>query len=252
MILERIYETSEKFLRGQRVKEVRIGISLLAIELEDGNIGVSYVLREELPAGCSVMPIKGRLSGMDALEMASFALNEKHPLLKSLGLAVLNAATNYFIKEEDYNTSQNRDNYTVKKGDKVAMIGFIAPIYNRISEVTEDIYVFDRGREGQNNIYKEKEQEEILPKCDVVIITGTTLINDTLEKLLLLCKGCREVVIMGPSTLMYREVFKEMGVTCLAGTMWPKENKEHIFGLISEAGGVKTVGKYGVKMNLRV
>lgn len=55
----------------------------------------------------------------------------------------------------------------------------------------------------------------VIPKAQVVAITGTTFINHTLEGLLELAKGKR-IMIMGPSTIMSPILF-DYGVEALCG-----------------------------------
>lgn len=49
MLFEKIYQIALPSLKVKRIKEVRIGLGLLAVELNDSSLGVSYVLRDELP-----------------------------------------------------------------------------------------------------------------------------------------------------------------------------------------------------------
>lgn len=248
MILKDIYEHILPKIRGKKVTDVRIGVGLLCVELDNSSIGVSYVMRDELPSGCGILPVKERLAGMDAEKMAAWAFEEKNLLMKALGIAVLNAASDY-CKSEKVDESGL---FNVKDTDVVGMIGLIGPVANTLSKKVKQLIVFDRGLEGQSNIYPETRQGELLPKCDVVVITGTTILNDTLDFILECCTKAREVIVMGPSTPLYPEVFKNTKVTELAGTSWPHENKEDIFISIGEAGGVRQVSKFGNKLSIRI
>lgn len=59
--------------------------------------------------------------------------------------------------------------------------------------------------------------EYVLPGQDVVFITGTTLVNKTLPRLLELCAGAK-VVLVGPSVPL-TPLWFELGVSVLAGTV---------------------------------
>lgn len=59
---------------------------------------------------------------------------------------------------------------------------------------------------------------QVLPGADVVLITGTTLLNDTLENLLTLCHpNARVVVVVGPTAGLYPDAFLRRGVDVLDG-----------------------------------
>ena len=58
---------------------------------------------------------------------------------------------------------------------------------------------------------------ETISKADCLIITGTTLINDTLEELLRLKKADARVVVLGPTAGMLPEAFFRRDVDVLGG-----------------------------------
>jgi uncharacterized protein (DUF4213/DUF364 family) len=57
---------------------------------------------------------------------------------------------------------------------------------------------------------------DLLPQADVVAITGTTLVNHTLDGLLRLCQPQATVMVLGPSTPLSPMLF-EYGVNILSG-----------------------------------
>jgi hypothetical protein len=58
---------------------------------------------------------------------------------------------------------------------------------------------------------------EVLPQADVVALTGTALINHTLDKLVSLCRPDAFVLLLGPSTPLTPMLF-EAGVDAISGT----------------------------------
>jgi Putative heavy-metal chelation len=71
-----------------------------------------------------------------------------------------------------------------------------------------------------------------MPSADVVLITGTTLLNDTLENLLALCRPDARQVVVGPTVGLLPDAFLRRGVDVLGGygsprrmrssTCWPR------------------------------
>ncbi|MGI6486519.1 MAG: DUF4213 domain-containing protein [Thermoanaerobacterales bacterium] len=49
-------QVAQPYLKNKKVSDAVIGISLIAVELDNGCIGISYVLREGLDSGCSIFP----------------------------------------------------------------------------------------------------------------------------------------------------------------------------------------------------
>jgi uncharacterized protein (DUF4213/DUF364 family) len=58
---------------------------------------------------------------------------------------------------------------------------------------------------------------ELLPQADVVAITSSTLINQTLRRLLKLCHPTALVMMLGPSTPLSAVLFNH-GVSILSGS----------------------------------
>ncbi len=59
--------------------------------------------------------------------------------------------------------------------------------------------------------------DQVLPSADVVLITGTTLVNDTLERLLTLCRPASRVVVIGPTVGLLPDPLLRRGVDVLGG-----------------------------------
>lgn len=87
--------------------------------------------------------------------------------------------------------------------------------------------------------------EYILPDQDVVIATGTTLMNKTLPRLLSLCSR-NEFALTGPTTPLSPIVLAH-GATQLAGSMVLPEFETQVWGHVAQ-GGDRSVFKYGTKM----
>lgn len=75
----------------------------------------------------------------------------------------------------------------------------------------------------------------LLPGCDVVVITATSIIDHTIDEVVSHCKNAREVCIVGPSTPLCLEVFKKYPVTLLAGSV--VKDPDRILKIVSQGGG---------------
>ena len=79
--------------------------------------------------------------------------------------------------------------------------------------------------------YPAEAAEELLPRADLVAITGTALINGTMEDLLGYCRPDSIVMVLGPSTPL-SPVWFDYGVDILSGT-W----------IVDEEAVLRTVGQ---------
>jgi uncharacterized protein (DUF4213/DUF364 family) len=61
------------------------------------------------------------------------------------------------------------------------------------------------------------EAGSVLPDADVVLMTGTTLVNNTLEDLLGMCRPEARVVVVGPTVGLLPQAFLRRGVDIMGG-----------------------------------
>ncbi|TEB10751.1 hypothetical protein Psfp_04109 [Pelotomaculum sp. FP] len=254
MILERVYDSALSRLAGKKIKEVRIGLELMAVELDDGAIGVTYVLRKEIGHACAALPKAGSLLGMPAGEVAGWTLQGRNVITVAMGLAVLNSVAEFDKLEQVENPSGADAIFSVEiqPTDTVGIIGHIGPIIANLNGKVHRLLIFERGESATGHVYPESAQPELLPECKVVFISSTSLINRTLEKLLNYCTGARDVVMVGSSTPLYPDAFSGSGVTVLSGTRWQLSHRDAIHLGISQCAGMKQLIKYGQKMSVKV
>jgi uncharacterized protein (DUF4213/DUF364 family) len=144
MLIESVLRSAEPYLQGIKVRDAVVGISLIGVELDNGHVGISYVLREDLDCGCSVFPYGGSIIGQDATDIAQWAISGEESLQKGIGVAVLTAASQA-QSLLDSETPDRPFGVEFRKTDTVGVIGFIPPVVKMLSSKVKDIYVFDKG-----------------------------------------------------------------------------------------------------------
>lgn len=254
MIMETVLEKARPYLRGWTVRDAVIGLSLLAVELDNGFIGLSYILRKGLQGGCSVFPYGQQLIGQAAPAAAAWAVSGGDNVQRAIGTAVL-AAASQGQTLADNETADRPFGIELRRSDTVGMIGNIAPVAEMIRPRVKEVHLFDEGKEkceSKTPLLPLEMQPLLLPECDLVLLTGTTVINGSVDGLLKLCSGAREVVMIGASTPVFPAAFAGSAVTVLAGSWWQGDHKETLFKKISLAGGMKEVSRYALKKSVRV
>jgi hypothetical protein len=86
---------------------------------------------------------------------------------------------------------------------------------------------------------------DVLPEAQVVVITGMTIVNHTLEGLLKLCSPEAFVIVMGPSTPLSPLLF-DFGVSIISGSVVTEI--EPVLRTISQAGDFRQVHRAGVRL----
>jgi len=256
MLIEKVFQAAEPLLKDRVITDAVLGLSLTAVELDGTDIGLSYVLRERLPSGCSIFGFAQHIIGQPAIEVARLVLEGSDDAQRGVGMAAITAATRA-LDLPDEPVTPTPFGLKVRPTDKVGMIGYIPGIAEPIARQNAQIYIFDKGLtvsggDGAKQVMDVSRQSEILPQCDLMIISGTTLINSTLDHLLELCQNSREIVLVGASTPMFTEVFKGTGVTALAGSWWDAAQKVELFKILSLSGGISHIKKMMIKKLVRV
>jgi len=95
-------------------------------------------------------------------------------------------------------------------------------------------------------------QPELLPRCNKLIITGSSTINGTVDSLLDMGCNAEAVAMVGSSTPMYPAAWKDTNVKSLSGSWWKSEAKEDIFYTISRGGGIMELQSYMLKKAMPV
>jgi len=167
----------------------------------------------------------GRLTEKTALELAQYALSD-YPMEASIGMAAINS----LIEIDDRAcVEKNAAEILLEKGEgkDIAVVGHF-PFIPRLRERARNLWVFEqRPREGD---LRPEDVSRILPRCEVIGITGTSFINHTLEELLRWSQG-KFVLLIGPTTPMTPFLF-DCGIHGLSGTM--VVDPEEAFRFISQ------------------
>ncbi len=252
---EQIYQASLPLLQGRMVTDLVVGLSLLAVELDEKDLGVGYVLRDDLGGGCSIFPYARKTVGMSAVDAGRWFVTGGDDVQRAIGGAVINAASTV-LPLVDSDSQEHPFDLTLRPDNTIGMVGMVRPVVMRLHNFGCKWYIFDRGKCAQGNIsqdiYPMEQQRELLGQCDVVFLSGTTTVNGTVSDLLEMAQNAREVVLIGSSVPMIPAGFAGTNVSVLAGSWWRHEDKPEIFRLISQASGMMTLGRYMVKKNVRI
>ena len=237
-IAGRIYDELRLHATHASVKDVRIGLGYVAIELEDNRTGLGAVLLQELTGGCESLKAAGALRGTDSADFLKLLVDGKSALEKAIGLATANALIEV---PAPWNKKDALEIADLKAQDRVAMVGFFPPLVKRIQEMGIPLTVLERNPH-KAPLLEEADKQIALRECSVAIITATTLLNDTLEDVLNDLGDPRHVALLGPSTPMVMDVFRPTAVNHLGGAI--VANPQKVLQIVSEGGGTPAMRPY--------
>ena len=254
LVVKNIITAAQPYLEGKTVKDLVVGISLISCQLSDGSVGVSYVLRHGLPPGCSAFAYAKDAIGKSAAEVAAWLMEKDDYIGRSIGSSVLSAASQQ-IDIPDDNNPEKMFGIQFEAEDTVGMIGLIGPVAKSLQSRVKEVIVFDESVSafgGNVSIHPMCEQPALLPKCNKMIITGSSTINGSIDGLLAMCPAATEIAMVGSSTPMFPQGWSDTKVTSLSGSWWKKEAKEEIFKAISCGSGIMELHPYMIKKALYI
>ena len=247
------------------VERVVLGLFFTGVKLSNGYGGVCYTPIKAIPeavccpSSAKAMPAPGRLRGRNAVQFADEALAGS-PLQKALGIAVINALSNEYLAQGPSAA------YVVKPGvdpiDElplsedafVVVVGALVPYLRMLKARAKPFCVLEQDpatlKPDEMPFYKPAEQAaEMVPRADVMITTGTTLINGTLEVLLMMARRDARIVVVGPTASMLPDAFFRRGVYAVGGVR--VTDPDQLLDVLAEGGsGYHFFGKAAEKVSM--
>ena len=78
------------------------------------------------------------------------------------------------------------------------MVGFFGPLVEPLKKRCKALHIFERMPDHGQGVLPEEAQAEVLPRCQIAIVTATSVLNRILDNLLGYCRNAREVMLLGP------------------------------------------------------
>ena len=227
------------------VEILSIGLGYTAVTTSDGGIGLSYTLYES-KMSCMVLNKHINYEGRPAVELLE-KIASANTIERSMALATVNALNYDFALTlpEDKDNSVMLDAFEIGEGTKVAMVGFIGPLVDIIEQRKAVLEILDYSRRiGQKDDFYTK----LRNWADVLLLTSTSVLNNTTEEILENVHQDVKTVMLGPSTPMIAEAFDHLPVHMLAGTV--PLDKKNLLGAIRHGMGTPVLQKYSRKSYL--
>lgn len=251
------------------VERAVLGLFFTGVKLSTGQGGLCFTPVKEMPgavccpSSAKAMPLSGRLRGRPVREYLEDLFCE-NILRRTLGIAVLNALSLAAWEKagpgdslQDYEilTGDAFDELEVARYPKTVVVGALVPMLKKLLAAGADFRVLEQDprtlKEREMPYYVPAEQaESCVPEADLLVITGVTILNDTLAGLLAMAKPGVEILVTGPTASMLPDAFFARGVTMLGGIQVTKADE--LLDLISEGGsGYHFFGKYAQRTVLQ-
>lgn len=209
------------YIETLTISEVRIGAFMTAVKLSDQSYGLSSTIipseihckKENRDFG-DFSPLN--IEGKKVEDLLQFPV--KNSFIQTIKIAVLNALSSKLI--ENFKILSNTDPIDlmdITSGKSITLVGAFQSYIDKISKTNSKLYVLELNEDALVKVDKKyfvpaHDYKRVLPISDIVLITGLTLVNNTLDDLLKVIKPETQIIVTGPSSSFIPEILFENNV----------------------------------------
>jgi len=239
---QKLYQIFERKSQQVTIEILNLGLGYTAVTTSDGGIGLSYSYFGDKKS-CMVLN-----EHIDYEAKPASLLLEKiksdNSVERSMALALINAL-NYndaLALPEDKDNKIMFDKLEIGLHSKVAMVGYFGPLVRKFKEKKVLLEILDESRVLG---HKKDFYHKLGNWAEVLLLTSTSILNQSTEDILAKVSENVKTVMLGPSTPMAGEAFAHLPVHMLAGTV--PIDKEKTLKAVRHGMGTPILHKFSRK-----
>ncbi len=229
--------------RNTTIEKIICGATFTAVQLSNGYCGLAKTECNE-PAmhghrRKESLYLPGNIKGNKVLDFLKYHSNENY--LDIIKLATINALSAEIMAKANYHIIENKDPLELVDitNKRIAMVGAFCSYIRKLSQMPCTLKVLELNANAFEkeyiHLYIPAERfNEIFSNADIVIITGSTLANHTMEQLLSEVPKNATVIVVGPTSGILPEFLFEQQVSIIGATQVIDADK--LFSVIAEGG----------------
>ena len=224
-----------------------LGLGYTAVVTTDGGIGMAYTYFED-KTSCMLLNEAVDYESRPAVTLLE-KIKSEQPLERSMALALVNALNH----ENALKLPEDKDNailfkaFNLESNTNVAMVGYFGPLVKRLEGKKVPLEILDasRGLGDRKDFY-----QKLSNWADVLLLTSTSILNNTTEEILSHLHKKAKTAMLGPSTPMVTGAFAHLPVHMLAGTV-PLE-RDKIIKAVRHGMGTPVLHRFSRKTFLLI
>jgi uncharacterized protein len=213
------------------VERTVIGLFFTGVKLSNGIAGACATPIKTIPeavccpSSAMAMPFPGKFKGRPALALAHEGL-AAGGIRRAVGIAAMNALADTCWRRRPHPLMELKsgvdafDATEIRPGDKVVVVGAFVPFLKALKARRQPFLVLEQDpatlKADELPFFRPAEMaDSVVPEADVLLVTGTTLLNDTLERLLSFARPDARVTMVGPTVGLLPDAFLARGADIL-------------------------------------
>src|SRR5580700_343378 len=248
------------------VERAVVGLFFTGVKLTNGSAGSCATPIKSIPeavccpSSAMAMPFPGKLKGKPARDVIKEAFAD-HGIRRGVGLAAVNALAELCWERRPHPLVELRrgidafDANQFRPDDQTVVVGAFVPFLKELKRRKQRFLVLEKDpdtlKAEELPFYRPAEMaREVVPQADVLLVTGTTLLNDTLEDLLSWARPEARVTVVGPTVGLMPDAFLRRGADILGGVRITEPDA--FLDLLAEGGsGYHFFGRVAEKVVLQ-
>lgn len=248
------------------IDRVVVGLFFTGVKLSTGHVGACATPIKSIPdavccpSSAHAMPFPGKMRG----RLAAGFLNEvrqQDGIRRAVGIATMNAlAAMCWDRRPHPDVAMEIgidafDAAGIRAGQTVVVVGAFVPFLRELKRRGQPYLVLEQDpatlKADEQPFYRHASQApSVVPQADVLLVTGTTLLNDTLDGILAAARPDACKVVVGPTVGLVPDAYLRRGCDVL-GTIKIIRPDEFLDVLAEGGSGYHFFGRSAQKIVLR-
>ncbi len=193
-----------------------------AVQLEDKTIGIVFLnLNDKIKEESKSFDLN-TFKGTNTIDLA-LKFSSSNDFYKTLGLGAMNAISQYILRKPGFSfdfTTDPLGKLYLNNQDNVGMVGFFPPLVNLINKMEIPLIVIEKKEQlvQQHENWQVTLDASALERCNKVLCTSTTVLNNTLDDILSHCKSADRIAVVGPTAGFLPDPLFKKNVQVVGGT----------------------------------
>ena len=192
------------------------------VTLRDGSAGLYYAWLGDSQKGMGSRYIPDKFRGRHPVELARRCDSDDEADC-SLGLAAVNAITRHAYRRAGFTPGDAPDSMgilDIAAADHVGMVGYFPSLVKRLRNNGTRLTVIEKKpqfHKRQSNFLVSADLQE-LEGCNKIMITASTLLNNSIDEVLEYSRGAQKRVMIGPTAGFFPDPLFARGISAIGGS----------------------------------
>jgi len=213
--VEAIRDIASKEIATIVIERAVVGLFFTGVKLSTGHVGTCATPIKAIPdavccpSSAHAMPFPGKMRGRRAADFLD-EVRQQDGIRRAIGIATMNALAALCWERRphpDIDLEAGIDAFDaagIRPGQIVIVVGAFVPFLRALKKRGQSYLVLERDpstlKADEMPFYRPAEQAPaVVPLADVLLITGATLLNDTLDEILAAARPDARKVVVGPT-----------------------------------------------------